>query len=406
VVAKKCGGVGPAPAADSPLAEHAAAAYEEPPPAGTRWRRAGRSKPPGAHPRHQRPPRGHEPWKAEPGPRRPGDGRRARGAPHRHRAGVPRRAPPPARPSGNGWAFTGAVADQRLPDAAAWGGYPGGHPGRPRAPAVPPKHESTGVDDRFWVDTHCHLDDERMPGGTEAASRPPATPACRMVCVGCDATRRGGDRRRRRHGDVWATVGLHPHDAVNGVDTIVDLLDPGCRGRRRVRPRLPLRPLPARCSARCSPRRSRSPTTRILPLVIHTRDAWDDTFDVLPPRGSPERTIFHCFTGGPTRPGAASTSAHSSASRASSRFRTPTRPVRRGAPYCALRVHRTCSSRPTARLTSLAPVPHRGRPAGQNHDHDGDYAQRRRIAFASTDAPVPVEITWTAPAGAPAPVAP
>jgi TatD DNase family protein len=34
-----------------------------------------------------------------------------------------------------------------------------------------------------------------------------------------------------------------------------------------------------------------------LPLVIHTRNAWDDTFDVLDAEGMPERTIFHCFTG-------------------------------------------------------------------------------------------------------------
>ena len=33
--------------------------------------------------------------------------------------------------------------------------------------------------------------------------------------------------------------------------------------------------------------------------MIHTRDAWDDTFDVLRAEGVPERTIFHCFTGGP-----------------------------------------------------------------------------------------------------------
>lgn len=36
-----------------------------------------------------------------------------------------------------------------------------------------------------------------------------------------------------------------------------------------------------------------------LPLVIHTRDAWDDTFDVLDAEGMPTDTIFHCFTGGP-----------------------------------------------------------------------------------------------------------
>ncbi|MGI9578224.1 MAG: TatD family hydrolase, partial [Microthrixaceae bacterium] len=37
-----------------------------------------------------------------------------------------------------------------------------------------------------------------------------------------------------------------------------------------------------------------------LPLVIHTRDAWEDTFALLDAHGVPPRTVFHCFTGGPT----------------------------------------------------------------------------------------------------------
>jgi TatD DNase family protein len=36
-----------------------------------------------------------------------------------------------------------------------------------------------------------------------------------------------------------------------------------------------------------------------LPLVIHTRSAWDDTFDILDTERWPDRTVFHCFTGGP-----------------------------------------------------------------------------------------------------------
>jgi TatD DNase family protein len=36
-----------------------------------------------------------------------------------------------------------------------------------------------------------------------------------------------------------------------------------------------------------------------LTLVIHTREAWDDTFDILASEGVPERTVFHCFSGGP-----------------------------------------------------------------------------------------------------------
>jgi TatD DNase family protein len=34
-------------------------------------------------------------------------------------------------------------------------------------------------------------------------------------------------------------------------------------------------------------------------LVIHTREAWDDTFAILDAEGVPERTVLHCFTGGP-----------------------------------------------------------------------------------------------------------
>ena len=36
-----------------------------------------------------------------------------------------------------------------------------------------------------------------------------------------------------------------------------------------------------------------------LTLVIHTRDAWPDTFDILEAEGAPPRLVFHCFTGGP-----------------------------------------------------------------------------------------------------------
>ena len=33
--------------------------------------------------------------------------------------------------------------------------------------------------------------------------------------------------------------------------------------------------------------------------MIHSRNAWADTFRVLDDEGVPARTIFHCFTGGP-----------------------------------------------------------------------------------------------------------
>jgi TatD DNase family protein len=36
-----------------------------------------------------------------------------------------------------------------------------------------------------------------------------------------------------------------------------------------------------------------------LALVVHSRDAWHDTFRVLADERPPPRTVLHCFTGGP-----------------------------------------------------------------------------------------------------------
>lgn len=36
-----------------------------------------------------------------------------------------------------------------------------------------------------------------------------------------------------------------------------------------------------------------------LPVIIHTRDAWAETFEVLMPKKGKLRGVFHCFTGGP-----------------------------------------------------------------------------------------------------------
>jgi TatD DNase family protein len=38
---------------------------------------------------------------------------------------------------------------------------------------------------------------------------------------------------------------------------------------------------------------------RDLTLVVHTREAWDDTIDILSGADRPERVVVHCFTGGP-----------------------------------------------------------------------------------------------------------
>ena len=153
--------------------------------------------------------------------------------------------------------------------------------------------------DIHWVDNHCHLDGEDDPGATVAESV--AAGVIGMVCVGVTVERSlACIELAERFDNVWATAGVHPHDAASGTEGLTDALS---------RP-----PVVAvgECGLDYHYDHSPRPVQREvfaaqvglahshdLPLVIHTRDAWDDTFAILDSEGTPPRTVFHCFTGGP-----------------------------------------------------------------------------------------------------------
>ncbi len=152
-----------------------------------------------------------------------------------------------------------------------------------------------------FFDSHCHVHDERMPGGTTAAiQHARSNRVIGMITVGCDrATSLAAIAVAADHADVWATVGLHPHDAIQGVATIADLLD---------QPRVVAvgeagldyfyEHSPRDVQRQAFAEQIQLAHQLDLPLIIHSRDAWEDTFDVLAAEGTPERTVFHCFTGG------------------------------------------------------------------------------------------------------------
>ena len=161
----------------------------------------------------------------------------------------------------------------------------------------------------MWTDTHCHLDEDRYNGegnknlgGTVGVlENARAAKVSRFITVGCDAnSSRAAIECANQFDDVWASVGLHPHEATHGVDTIVDLISSprviaiGEAGLDYYYEH----------SAREEQKIAFAAQIQLahqhhLPLIIHTRDAWDDTFDVLRAEGVPPQTIFHCFTGGP-----------------------------------------------------------------------------------------------------------
>jgi TatD DNase family protein len=153
-----------------------------------------------------------------------------------------------------------------------------------------------------WIDSHCHVHDERIPDGTDGAVAAAAEAGVTtLISVGCDrATSLAAIAVADAHDGVFATVGLHPHDAVNGVDTIVDLLDTeGIVAVGECGLDYYYDHSPRDVQQRVFAEQIALANARDLPLVIHTRDAWDDTFAVLADVGVPARTVFHCFTGGP-----------------------------------------------------------------------------------------------------------
>ncbi len=154
----------------------------------------------------------------------------------------------------------------------------------------------------MWTDSHCHLpwpdggDPEELLGAAREAG------VTRLITVGTDVvSSRAAIGFAGAHDGVWATVGLHPHDAAQGVESIRPLLDSpgdtvvavgecGLDYHYDHSPRSVQREVFA---AQVELAHERG-----LALVIHTREAWDDTFDILRAVGPPPRTVFHCFTGG------------------------------------------------------------------------------------------------------------
>jgi TatD DNase family protein len=164
----------------------------------------------------------------------------------------------------------------------------------------------TGLDPRrkvFWIDSHCHLQSLAEPLEV-ILGRAVAAGVERVVCVGTDLEMsRAAVALACVHDGVWATAGLHPHDAsrfdvewkalldVAQAESVVAIGETGLDFHYDHSPRDVQREVFA-AHVRVANEMGK-------PLVVHTREAWDDTFAILEREGVPARTIFHCFTGGP-----------------------------------------------------------------------------------------------------------
>ena len=157
----------------------------------------------------------------------------------------------------------------------------------------------------MWTDAHCHIphtgDSSRLHLGEEAVAAAHEAGVDRLVSVGVDvASSRQAIEVARRHEGVWATAGLHPHDASQGLDGLEELLvDPEVVAVGECGLDLHYEHSPRAVQREVFAAQVALATAHDLALVIHTREAWDETFDILLAEGVPPRTVFHCFTGGP-----------------------------------------------------------------------------------------------------------
>ena len=215
-----------------------------------------------------------------------------------------------------------------------------------------------------WTDDHCHLGwegdgpvDVGLIDAMVADAR--AAGVDRLVTVGTDRARSADAvAAAARHPEVvWATVGLHPHDAADGLDGLLEMLgEPGVVAVGECGLDYHYDHSPRDVQRRVFAEQIGLAHEHDLTLVIHTREAWDDTFAVLDAEGVPERTVFHCFTGGPVEAEAClARGGHLSFSGIVT-FKTAD-DVRAAAALCPLDRALVETDSPY-----LAPVPHRGRP--------------------------------------------
>ena len=150
----------------------------------------------------------------------------------------------------------------------------------------------------MWADHHCHLPDGDAADAVVDEARRAGVAV--LINIGTDVA----DSRRAinvaaEHDNVWASAGVHPHEASGGIDGLDELISrPEVVAVGEAGLDYHYDHSPRAAQRRVFASQIELANRHGLPLVVHSRSAWDDTFAVLDTEGVPSRTVMHCFTGG------------------------------------------------------------------------------------------------------------
>jgi len=161
------------------------------------------------------------------------------------------------------------------------------------------------------IDTHAHLDyTDYDPDRAEVIARATAAGVTEIISIGTrlDSSARAVELAEN-FPNIWATVGIHPSEADEAPDDAVERLRALAQSSRVVAigeigldyHRLPEDPAEAEENKLRQVvlfRRQLELTAQLgLNAVIHQRDSWDDTLNILSNFTGKVRGVFHCFGG-------------------------------------------------------------------------------------------------------------
>lgn len=155
------------------------------------------------------------------------------------------------------------------------------------------------------IDTHTHLDDARFDGDRDAMiNRARQAGVERFVTIGCDlATSRAAVALADQHQFVYASIGVHPHEVKHISEGWYDEFRRLARNNKVVAyGEIGLDYHYNHSSPKDQRERFREQIQLArelhLPIIIHTREAQDDTITILKEEKAAEvGGVFHCFSG-------------------------------------------------------------------------------------------------------------
>ncbi len=159
------------------------------------------------------------------------------------------------------------------------------------------------------IDSHCHVDDGAFDADREAViARARSAGVTHLLAIGSGdgpPDLEAGIRLAAAHPEFYATVGVHPHKASAADAETFSRLSALCRhpkvvGFGEIGLDYHYDFAPRDVQQDVFVRQMEVAREAGLPIVIHSRDAWDDCFRLIESYWDAAiGGIFHCFSGGP-----------------------------------------------------------------------------------------------------------